>query len=30
VKTFHPELTTQQQQILELVNVPPSLYTQLT
>lgn len=30
VKTFHPELTTQQQQILELVNVPPSLHTQLT
>ena len=30
VKTFHPELTAQQQQILELVNVPPSVYTQLT
>jgi len=30
VKTFHPELTAQQEQVLELMNLAPSVYTQLT
>jgi transposase len=29
LKTFHPELTDQQQQVLKLLNVAPSAYTQL-
>lgn len=29
VKTFHPELTAQQLQVLQLLNLAPSLYTQL-
>ncbi|MGH3738691.1 MAG: hypothetical protein ACRDT6_24285 [Micromonosporaceae bacterium] len=29
VKTFHPELTAQQQQVLELMDLTPSVYTQL-
>ena len=28
IKTFHPELTTQQEQILKLVNLDPGIYTQ--
>ncbi len=30
VKTFHPELTTQQVQVLKLMNLTPSVYSQLT
>jgi hypothetical protein len=30
VKTFHPELTAQQVQVLELMELTPSVYTQLT
>ncbi len=30
IKTFHPELTAQQEQVLELMNLAPSAYTQLT
>ena len=30
VKTFHPELTPQQQQVLKLMNLTPSAYTQPT
>jgi transposase len=30
IKTFHPELTAQQQQILKLMNLAPSVYTQQT
>lgn len=30
VKTFHPELTAQQEQVLELMNLAPSGYKQLT
>ncbi len=30
VKTFHPELTTQQEQVLELTNLDPSVYRQPT
>lgn len=29
VRTFHPELTAQHEQVLELMNLAPSLYTQL-
>jgi transposase len=29
VKTFQPELTAQQEQVLDLMNLPPSVYTQL-
>ncbi len=30
IKTFHPELTAQQQQVLDLMNLTPGLYRQLT
>ncbi len=30
MKTFHPELTAQQEQVLELMNLAPSVYTRLT
>ena len=30
IKTFHPELTTQQEQVLELMNLTPDIYKQLT
>ena len=30
VKTFHPELTAQQVQVLELMELTPRVYTQLT
>jgi len=30
VKTFHPELTAQQVQVLDLMELTPSVYTQLT
>jgi transposase len=30
VKTFHPELTAQQEQVLELMNLAPGVYRQLT
>jgi transposase len=30
MKTFHPELTAQQEQVLELMNLAPGVYTRLT
>ena len=30
MKTFHPELTAQQEQVLKLMNLSPSVYTQLS
>ncbi|MEO7420808.1 MAG: IS1634 family transposase [Ornithinibacter sp.] len=30
IKTFHPELTAQQEQVLELMNLTPGIYRQLT